>query len=36
MDNFQVIKEIGAGSFANVFRAVNKENKEIVAIKRLK
>ena len=36
MENFKIIQEIGAGSFAKVFYAINNENKEIVAIKRFK
>ena len=36
MEHFQIIKEIGAGSFAKVFQAINIDTKEVVAIKRLK
>ena len=36
MDHFKIISEIGEGSFAKVYKAINKEKKELVAIKKLK
>ncbi|XP_071730495.1 cyclin-dependent kinase F-4-like isoform X2 [Rutidosis leptorrhynchoides] len=36
MERYTVIKEIGNGSFGVVWRALNKENGEVVAIKKIK
>ncbi|XP_020587882.1 cyclin-dependent kinase F-4-like isoform X2 [Phalaenopsis equestris] len=36
MERYLVIKEVGYGTFGNVWRAVNKESGEIVAIKKMK
>ncbi|PKA60801.1 Cyclin-dependent kinase F-4 [Apostasia shenzhenica] len=36
MERYMVIKEVGDGSFGNVWRAVNKESGEVVAIKKMK
>ncbi|KAG0497865.1 hypothetical protein HPP92_002556 [Vanilla planifolia] len=36
MERYRLIKEVGDGSFGNVWRAVNKESGEIVAIKKMK
>ncbi|KAG0484284.1 hypothetical protein HPP92_008363 [Vanilla planifolia] len=34
--SYRVIKEVGAGTYGNVWQAVNKENGELVAIKKMK
>ncbi|KAJ3690902.1 hypothetical protein LUZ61_020066 [Rhynchospora tenuis] len=36
MERYKVIKEVGDGTFGSVFRAVNKQSGEIVAIKKMK
>lgn len=36
MDKFKVIKDVGDGAFGSVWRAINKQNGEVVAIKKLK
>lgn len=36
MDKYQVIKTLGEGTFGVVIKCVNKENNEVVAIKRMK
>jgi protein kinase len=36
MDKFQVIKQLGEGTFGVVVKCVNKETNEVVAIKRMK
>ncbi|PKU68036.1 cyclin-dependent kinase F-4 [Dendrobium catenatum] len=36
MERYLVIKEVGFGTFGNVWRAVNKDSGEIVAIKKMK
>ncbi|PKA64137.1 Cyclin-dependent kinase F-4 [Apostasia shenzhenica] len=33
---FKLIKEVGGGTFGNVWRAINKQSGEVVAIKRMK
>ena len=32
-DNYEIIKKIGNGSFGQVYKAISKDDKEIVAIK---
>lgn len=36
MDKYKIIKNMGEGSFGQVFKAVNNSTNEIVAIKKLK
>jgi protein kinase len=36
MERYKVIKEVGNGTFGNVWRALNKQTGEIVAIKKMK
>ncbi|KAJ3672595.1 hypothetical protein LUZ60_007316 [Juncus effusus] len=36
MERYKVIKEVGDGTFGSVFRAINKQTGEIVAIKKMK
>ncbi|XP_058085551.1 cyclin-dependent kinase F-4 isoform X2 [Magnolia sinica] len=36
MDRYKVIKEVGDGTFGSVWRAINKQTGEVVAIKRMK
>ncbi|XP_039123605.1 cyclin-dependent kinase F-4-like [Dioscorea cayenensis subsp. rotundata] len=36
MDRYKVIKEVGDGTFGTVWRAINKQNGEVVAIKKMK
>uniref|UniRef100_A0A0E0K409 Protein kinase domain-containing protein n=1 Tax=Oryza punctata TaxID=4537 RepID=A0A0E0K409_ORYPU len=36
MDRFKMIKEVGDGTFGSVWRAINKQNGEVVAIKKMK
>jgi serine/threonine protein kinase len=36
MDKFQIIKSIGDGTYGTVVEALNKQTKEIVAIKKMK
>ncbi|XP_020247829.1 cyclin-dependent kinase F-4-like [Asparagus officinalis] len=36
MDRYKMIKEIGDGTFGSVWRAINKQSGEIVAIKKMK
>lgn len=36
MEKFKVIKEVGDGTFGSVWQAVNKQNGEVVAIKKMK
>ncbi|CAH8389437.1 unnamed protein product [Eruca vesicaria subsp. sativa] len=36
MDRYNLIKEVGDGTFGNVWRAVNKQTGEVVAIKKMK
>lgn len=36
MERFEIIKEVGDGTFGNVWQAINKESGEVVAIKKLK
>eukprot|EP00759_Apiculatamorpha_spiralis_P029334 PhF_6_TR31514/c2_g1_i1/m.46435/K08829/MAK; male germ cell-associated kinase len=36
MDRFEIVKQIGDGTFGSVFKAINKKTKEVVAIKRMK
>nr|XP_043631049.1 cyclin-dependent kinase F-4 [Erigeron canadensis] len=36
MDRYKVIKEVGNGSFGVVWRALNRQNGEVVAIKKMK
>ncbi|XP_076882177.1 cyclin-dependent kinase F-4-like isoform X2 [Bidens hawaiensis] len=36
MDKYQILKEVGNGTFGVVWRAINKHNGEVVAIKKMK
>ncbi|XP_060207770.1 cyclin-dependent kinase F-4-like isoform X2 [Lycium barbarum] len=36
MERYQIIKEVGNGTFGNVWRALNKQTGEVVAIKKMK
>nr|GMD82006.1 cyclin-dependent kinase F-4-like [Ipomoea batatas] len=36
MDRYKIIKEVGNGTFGSVWRAINKQTGEVVAIKRMK
>ncbi|XP_020093819.1 cyclin-dependent kinase F-4 isoform X1 [Ananas comosus] len=36
MDRYKVIKEVGDGTFGSVWRAINKQTGEVVAIKKMK
>ncbi|KAG7532596.1 Protein kinase domain [Arabidopsis thaliana x Arabidopsis arenosa] len=36
MERYTLLKEVGDGTFGNVWRAVNKQTSEVVAIKRMK
>uniref|UniRef100_A0A0D9YWY3 Protein kinase domain-containing protein n=1 Tax=Oryza glumipatula TaxID=40148 RepID=A0A0D9YWY3_9ORYZ len=36
MDRFKMIKEVGDGTFGSVWRAINKQNGEVVAVKKMK
>ena len=36
MDKYQIVKQIGEGTFGVVLKAINKETNETVAIKRMK
>ncbi|XP_062233751.1 cyclin-dependent kinase F-4-like isoform X1 [Phragmites australis] len=36
MERYTIIKEVGDGTFGSVWRAINKENGEVVAIKKMK
>ncbi|KAL5724615.1 cyclin-dependent kinase [Ranunculus cassubicifolius] len=36
MDRYKIIKEVGDGTFGSVWRAINKQSGEIVAIKKMK
>lgn len=36
MEKFKIIKEVGDGTFGNVWRAINKQSGEVVAIKKMK
>ncbi|KAK3158831.1 hypothetical protein QOZ80_2AG0142210 [Eleusine coracana subsp. coracana] len=36
MDRFKLIKEVGDGTFGSVWRAINKQNSEVVAVKKMK
>ncbi|CAN6253640.1 unnamed protein product [Urochloa humidicola] len=36
MDRFKLIKEVGDGTFGSVWRAINKQNGEVVAVKKMK
>ncbi|KAL4468776.1 hypothetical protein ABPG74_005279 [Tetrahymena malaccensis] len=36
MDKYQLVKNLGDGTYGTVFKAINKENGEIVAIKKMK
>ncbi|XP_019055924.1 PREDICTED: cyclin-dependent kinase F-4-like isoform X2 [Nelumbo nucifera] len=36
MDRYKIIKEVGDGTFGSVWRAINKQTGEIVAIKKMK
>jgi protein kinase len=36
MERYTLLKEVGDGTFGNVWRAVNKQTNEVVAIKRMK
>ncbi|ONM62521.1 Serine/threonine-protein kinase MHK, partial [Zea mays] len=36
MDRFKLIKEVGDGTFGSVWRAMNKQNGEVVAVKKMK
>ncbi|CAA0812051.1 Protein kinase superfamily protein [Striga hermonthica] len=36
MERYKVIKEVGNGTFGNVWRALNKQSGEVVAIKKMK
>ncbi|XP_024995813.1 cyclin-dependent kinase F-4-like isoform X1 [Cynara cardunculus var. scolymus] len=36
MERYKIIKEVGTGSFGVVWRALNKQNGEVVAIKKMK
>lgn len=36
MDKYKIIKQLGEGTFGKVFKAVNNDTNELVAIKRLK
>ena len=36
MEKYRVIKQLGEGAYGTVVKAVNTENQELVAIKRMK
>uniref|UniRef100_A0A0D9VJW3 Protein kinase domain-containing protein n=3 Tax=Leersia perrieri TaxID=77586 RepID=A0A0D9VJW3_9ORYZ len=36
MNRFKMIKEVGDGTFGSVWRAINKQNGEVVAVKKMK
>ncbi|KAL2455708.1 Protein kinase superfamily protein [Forsythia ovata] len=36
MERYKIIKEVGNGTFGNVWRAINKQSGEVVAIKKMK
>lgn len=36
MDRYKVIKEVGDGTFGSVWRAINKQSGEVVAVKKMK
>lgn len=36
MDKYKIITQLGEGTFGKVFKAVNQETNELVAIKKLK
>lgn len=36
MERYLIVKEVGNGSFGNVWRALNKQSGEVVAIKKMK
>jgi serine/threonine protein kinase len=36
MDRYKVMKQLGDGTYGSVWKAVNNENNEIVAIKKMK
>jgi len=36
MERYKIIKTIGDGAYGTVFKAVNKSNNEVVAIKKMK
>jgi len=36
MDNFEIIKEIGDGTFSKVFKVLRKADKVVYAMKRVK
>jgi male germ cell-associated kinase len=36
MERYKIIKQIGDGAYGNVYKAINKTNGEIVAIKKMK
>ncbi|KAJ6846325.1 cyclin-dependent kinase F-4-like [Iris pallida] len=36
MDRYKIIKEVGDGTFGSVWRAINKQSGEIVAVKKMK
>lgn len=36
MDKYKIVNQLGEGTFGKVFKAVNSETNELVAIKKLK
>jgi protein kinase len=36
MERYKIITEVGDGTFGSVWRAINKESGEVVAIKKMK
>lgn len=36
MERYSIITEVGDGTFGSVWRAINKESGEVVAIKKMK
>jgi protein kinase len=36
MDRYQILETVGDGTFGTVFKAINKDTNEIVAIKKMK
>lgn len=36
MERYKILKTVGDGTFGTVFKAVNKSNGEVVAIKKMK
>ena len=36
LENYEVVEEIGRGTFSNVYKAIRKATQEVVALKEIK